>query len=569
MRKKEKKGKSAGSSILAENEKTLRQNQRIFLILSFLFLFITGYFLWDLKELQRENVQIKETVCNLEKDNLNEQNSVFQMCLAEEEADKNQYAKLSDQYDIQIQEHIKALREVLPGEKETLVKIQHILQSALKQRQMAILSARGSQNGQQALEILNEKYAPQMQEISTLCRELSERVTRQSQDRIRQMQITVLITAVIVILAAVFLTVFTGRQKKRLERLIQVPIQEIMQAMKELENGNLVFESSYHSENEMGILTESIRRTVRTLRGYIENVEHVLHALAQKDYRIENKYEYRGDFVRISEAMDHIIEELNETMGGIFKGIRVAEEAGGKVNRSSVSLAKDTMANAASIQEFSACIEAIVSQVKQNLEKVEEVNREEKEITKWIEVCWDGIRSLKEVMEQTVEHTKMLDGFMEDMDELSAQINLLSLNASIEAARAGSAGKGFAIVAEEIRKLSDQTVVITGKSKKYIQNCNQDVQEGMQDVRQTEGEVSKISERIHRIRDMVQETAEVSGAQLLEMKNFEDGVVDMAKTVQNDSGLAESLERQAKDMQESMESINRKMKEFRLAEPLV
>lgn len=101
MRKKEKK---VNPSIVAENEKTLRQNQMIFLVISLVFLAITGYFLWSLKEIQKENVQIKEVVCNLENDNLNEQNSVFKMCLAGDKESKDKYAELSDRYDIQVQE---------------------------------------------------------------------------------------------------------------------------------------------------------------------------------------------------------------------------------------------------------------------------------------------------------------------------------------------------------------------------------------------------------------------------------------------------------------------------------
>lgn len=384
--------------------------------------------------------------------------------------------------------------------------------------------------------------------------------------RIGQMQFMVLMTAMILVIVTVFLIVFTERQKKRLENLIRVPMHEIMLAMEELEKGNLVFESSYRSENEMGILSEGMHRTVRTLHGYIENIEQVLLALSDKNYRIENKYGYNGEFVRISDAMDRVIQELNDTMGGICEGFGIVEDAGSQLNHSAITLARDTMSNAATIEQFSASIEEIVCQVKKNLGKMEEVNREEKEITSRIEACWEGIRSLQELMEQTVEHTKLLDSFMGDMDELSAQINLLSLNASIEAARAGTAGKGFAVVAEEIRKLSDQTVAVTGKSKRYIETCTFDVKEGMKKVQQTGEEVSKISGQVHRIRDMVQETAEVSRSQLEEMQNFEDGVVDMSKIVQKDSDLAGDLEKQAKDMEIAVEHISEIMKEFKLAE---
>lgn len=558
------KEKSGQQSILALNRRMVRQNQKIFVVMSILFLAVTGYFLWNLRGIQKENVQIKETVSELENDNLNEQNSVFKMCLASDEQSRNEYAKRSDSYDVKIQEHIKGLRELLPGEKENFVKIQKILQEALRKRQMAILSARGGESGQQALQILNDDYAPKMQQIDELCRGISERVTQRSQMRMNQMQVVIGITVIILLLVTVVLVLVSNRQKAKMERLFRVPVQEIMTAMKELENGNLSYKSDYHSENEMGILNDSIRCTVETLRGYIANIEQNLQALSRKEYDVENNYEYKGDFVRISEAMDCIISELNETMKQISDGIQVVEHTGGMVNRTAVDLARDTMANAATIEQFTASIEEIVAQVKRNLGRMDMVNEQETEITGWIEECSGVIQGLHEIMEETVSSTQQLYGFMGDMDELSSLINLLSLNASIEAARAGAAGKGFAVVAEEIRKLSDQTVEITGKSKRYIRECADDVQEGMKEVKSASEGIARITGRIHEIRDMVQDTARVSEAQLQEMQNFEDGVVEMAKIVQKDSDLAGNLEREAIDMEAAVKQIGERMMEFKL-----
>lgn len=553
-------------SIIEMNRRALGQNQRIFVVMSLLFLLLTGYFLWNLRGIQTENVQIKETVYNLENDNLNEQNSVFKMCLAEDETAKSEYSGKSDEFDMKIQNHIKVLRELLPSEKENLKKMQNVLQEALSKRQTAVLHAVGNKNSGEALRVLNEEYAPKMQEFDGLCKEMSERITGSSQLRLERMQIIVLIALVVLAVVTVGLVIFTGRQKRKMEQMIRVPIGEIMAAMEELEKGNLEFSSEYQSENEMGILMESIRKTVDTLRGYIGNVEQVLQALSRKEYDIENNYMYEGDFIRISCAMDTIIQELNDMLYGFQDGIHIIERAGRQVNEATVELARDTMANAATIEQFSASIEEIVSQVKQNLDKMEEVNQEEKEITLWVDECRDSMERLQEVMSKTVESTSFLNQFMTNMDELSSQINLLSLNASIEAARAGVAGKGFAVVAEEIRNLSDQTVIVTGKSKQYIQNCTQDAERGMEDVKQTVEQIQRITTRIHEIRDMVQETSDVCGAQLIEMQNFEDGVVEMAKIVQNDSDLAGSLEDRTRDMDDAMEKMRERMQEFRLAD---
>lgn len=555
--------KRKNSSILAIIHQTLGQHQKVFLLMSLLFLAVTGYFLWNLRQIQKENVEIKQAVYDLEKDNLNEQNSVFKMCLAVSEESREEYSSLSDEYDMAIQKHIQKLRRFLPGEKEKLNQIQEVLQSALQERQLAILNG-NTEKGQKALEILEKDYAPKMQEIASMCEELSGMVTKDCQRRIEQMQEIVMAVVVLLIMVTVGLMIISQKQKKKIERLINVPIQEIVLAMEELEKGNLQYESNYKSENEMGMLTEIIRKTVNTLRDYIGNIEQVLFALSQKEYDIADTFEYQGDFVRISGAMNSIIEELNCTIRGISQEIGVVENVGEQVRETAVVLARGTLENATTIEELSASMEEIVEQVKQNMQEMERINQKEQEITSWIEDCWKGIGHSQEVMAQTVETTKYLWNFMADMDEISGQINLLSLNASIEAARAGEAGKGFAVVAEEIRKLSEQTVTVTGKSKQYIENCTQAVEIGMNEVEQTGTEMSQIAEQVRRIRDMVQNASEVSGSQLIAMQNCEEGIADMAKLVQKYSNMAEQLEEKAKTMELSVEEICVEMQKFKL-----
>lgn len=555
--------KRKNSSILAIIHQTLGQHQKVFLLMSLLFLSVTGYFLWNLRQIQRENVEIKQEVYELEKDNLNEQNSVFKMCLAVSKENREEYISLSEAYDMAVQKHIQKLRQFLPEEKETLNQIQEILQSALQDRQLAILNG-NTENGQEALELLEKNYAPKMQEIAGLCEELSKMVTEDCQSRIERIRVVVMVDVVLLIAVTVGLMIISQKQKKKIEKLINEPVQEMVLAMEELEKGNLQYESSYESENEMGMLTESIRKTVRTLRSYIGNIEQVLSALSKKEYDIADTFAYQGDFVRISGAMNTIIEELNGTIRGISQEIDVVENTGEQVKETAVILAKGTMENAATIEELSASMEEIVGQVRNNMREMENINQKEQEITSWIENCWKGIRHSQEVMEQTVETTKYLWNFMADMDEISGQINLLSLNASIEAARAGDAGKGFAVVAEEIRKLSEQTVIVTGKSKQYIQNCTQAVENGMNEVEQTGTEMSQIAEQVRRIRDMVKTASEVSGSQLIAMQNCEEGIADMAKLVQKYSNMAEQLEEKARTMELSVEEICVEMQQFKL-----
>lgn len=559
------KRKEKSQSILASINQVFKQTQRMFIAISIVFLAIISLLVWGLNRIEKSDVAIKDMVHNLENDNLNEQNSVYKMCLAVDEESKNNYIKISESYDISIQKEIKELTKMIPSEKETFIEIQSILQNALQDRQLAIANCQLQNQNQKALEILEQDYAPKMETISSLCKKLSEKISKKSQQRINILQKLVLGSIVIFIIAFINLILTSLRQKRKIEKLIHVPVQEILKAMEELSNGNLQYESNYYSDNEMGLLNEQIRCTTKILRGYIENIESVLTSLASKNYAIENHYSYNGDFIRISKAINHIIGHLNHTIRIINADIQQLDDAGTKVATASEALAKDTMQNAATIEQFSASVEEIISQLQQNLSRMDEIFQEEQKITDSIDSCKTKINELDNIMEQTVDAAQYLYSFMKDMDDISEQINLLSLNDSIEAARAGSEGRGFAVVAQEIRNLSKQTILVTKKSREYIDNCNQSAQNGMTQIQCTKREITHITEQIHHIKDMAKDTSEISHSQLIEMKCFGDGVVDMAQVVQHDSDMSENLEQLSCNMEQSVQHIRKRMEEFKIS----
>lgn len=556
--------KQEKDSILTIIKRTLQQNRRSFIVMSFLFAALILYFLWSLDKLQTENIEIREAVYELEKDNLNEQLSVMKICLAQSEESKTEYTQLSDIYDIKIQEQIKNLRQILPEEKDNLNSIQKILQSAWQDRQLAIMSASLNEEWEKALTILEEDYSPKMEQIAQICTELSQKAALEGKKQIQNIKITMIGVICALIVLAVLEIIISHRQHIKIKRLINIPIGEIITAMRELEKGNLAYESTYTSDNEMGMLMESIRKTTRILRGYIGNIEYMLKALSEKEYTVKNQYVYSGDFVRISDAINTIIGELNSTVKEISTDTEIVREAGLQVEKLAVVLAKDTMDNAASVEELSASIEEIVEQVNRSKEKIADVNSAEKEVTGWAEECCERMEHLGIAMDNTIDSTKYLQSFINDLEDITDEITMLSLNASIEAARAGKEGKGFAVVAEQIRKLSAQTAEAAEKAKQYINNCVHEVQSGKSQAEHTGNQVVMITEQMRNIRNMVEDINRVSEIQLNEIKGFEKSIQDMANIIQNDSGIAVHLEGHSESLKMCVDEMSGKMEEFKV-----
>lgn len=127
--------------------------------------------------------------------------------------------------------------------------------------------------------------------------------------------------------------------------------------------------------------------------------------------------------------------------------------------------------NVSTIEELVSSIEEIVGGVNNNLDKMLLVNEKELEIRSEADKSSVSINQVNDVMLQIVDAIYNLEKFLMNMDEIASQVNVLALNASIEAARVGEAGKGFSVVAEEIRILAQKTMDVSNKSREYITNC--------------------------------------------------------------------------------------------------
>ncbi|MFW5988429.1 MAG: phosphate/phosphite/phosphonate ABC transporter substrate-binding protein [bacterium] len=246
--------------------------------------------------------------------------------------------------------------------------------------------------------------------------------------------------------------------------------------------------------------------------------------------------------------------------------------------------------NAAAAEEISATIEELSSSsnvIKEEMDKLEDFSEElvsdSEKNQKWIEESnntlldiannvkksGDSIESVEEALENT---NQLLEGIIDITD----QINLLALNASIEAARAGEAGRGFNIVAGEIKSLSEETEELTTKIKDAINNINleikntdQIIEKGLDNIEGVEelagksidsfnlmnnnlhnvmDSISKLSESTENQASATEQTTQAVESMTQEFINISENVSEVDKNIKNQKNNSETLIKYSKNL---------------------
>ncbi len=187
-------------------------------------------------------------------------------------------------------------------------------------------------------------------------------------------------------------------------------------------------------------------------------------------------------------------ENLRETAGNL------EEEAAGTGEKSqSVAAAEQMNANtegvASGMEQTSSNLSNVAASAEEMNATIGEITSNTNRGRETTGRAVEQVREVSEVMGRLGEAAGEIDKVTASITEISAQTNLLALNATIEAARAGAAGKGFGVVANEIKELAQQTAVSSGDIKERIHAIQETVQQSvsnMESIRQVMDEVDEV-----------------------------------------------------------------------------
>jgi methyl-accepting chemotaxis protein len=359
--------------------------------------------------------------------------------------------------------------------------------------------------------------------------------------------------------------------------------QEDYESLKELKASSeaRAAEDLHRSEEQKQYLTSSVETLLRHIRQIADGDLTVRVPVESSDDIGKLATTLNQTIGTIEQMLARVADSADRTMSAVVEISSTTEALASSSNRQSSQAGQVATA----VEEMSTTIEGTTQQTSLAAHEASLANEDALNGNATMQAMMSNVRSISDVVITTAERitalgksSEQIGEIVEVIDEIADQTNLLALNAAIEAARAGEQGRGFAVVADEVRKLAERTQKATKEIStriKIIQNDTADavgsmgegtrlVKEGEQAVTRTAEAFAAILQRTERVSDVMSQLAGASEEQAATSNSMAQSVNDISTVIEESSRGVSNIADSTAGLQLQAEELRQLIAQFRI-----
>ena len=366
--------------------------------------------------------------------------------------------------------------------------------------------------------------------------------------------------AVIIILATLSILYREGKELMSMENAIQRLGNLELSADEELE-------PFYGRNDEVGLIAQTIHHVCDCLRKTIDDIGRILGEMADGNIAVDvekNQSYYIGDCKVLAESLKSIRTHLTEVMRNITYIADKVNNNADQVSAGAQALSQGTAQQKISIDGLVSNITDITAQVQSSAVRCGNASELVERATGYAAEADTKMAQLLTATKNIDQSSAQIVSIVKTIEDIAFQTNVLALNASIEAARAGAAGKGFSVVSDEVRSLASKSSEAAKNTSTLIGRSIQDVKTGTESTNLAISAMQVIGECIQSIKILMDEIALASSQQSEMIVSVENRIKEVSKVIQTNSDAAEESASVSNELSGQAKTLNQLIGQFRI-----